>query len=77
MGHKARYQPLIIHDELSHPFKAIAQEMAQPIRRVAVIGAGVSGVTAAAHLKAANLQITLFERTKTSGGVWYVLNHIF
>jgi ribulose 1,5-bisphosphate synthetase/thiazole synthase len=72
MGHKARYQPLIILDELSHLFKAIAQEMVQPIRRVAIIGAGVSGVTAAAHLKAANLQVTLFERSNTSGGVWYV-----
>jgi protoporphyrinogen oxidase len=68
---------LIILDELSHLFKAIAQEMVQPIRRVAIIGAGVSGVTAAAHLKAANLQVTLFERTNTSGGVWYVLNHVF
>ncbi|PMD40932.1 dimethylaniline monooxygenase [Hyaloscypha variabilis F] len=47
--------------------------MVQPIRRVAVIGAGVSGVTAAAHLKAADVQVTLFERTNTSGGVWYVV----
>jgi cation diffusion facilitator CzcD-associated flavoprotein CzcO len=51
--------------------------MVQPIKRVAVIGAGVSGVTAAAHLKAANIQVTLFERTNTSGGVWYLLNHVF
>jgi cation diffusion facilitator CzcD-associated flavoprotein CzcO len=51
--------------------------MIQPIRRVAVIGAGVSGVTAAAHLKAADVQVTLFERTNTSGGVWYVFNRFF
>ena len=51
--------------------------MVQPIRRVAVIGAGVSGVTAAAHLKAADVQVTLFERTNTSGGVWYVFNRFF
>jgi cation diffusion facilitator CzcD-associated flavoprotein CzcO len=51
--------------------------MAQPIKRVAVIGAGVSGVAAAAHLKAADLQVTLFERSNTAGGVWYELNHIF
>lgn len=44
--------------------------MAQPIKRVGVIGAGVSGVSATAHLKAAGLQVTLFERTSTSGGVW-------
>lgn len=47
--------------------------MALPIKSVAVIGAGVSGVSAAAHLKAAGLEVTVFERTKTSGGVWYVL----
>jgi len=51
--------------------------MVQPTKRVAVIGAGVSGVTTAAHLKAAKLQVTLFERTSRAGGVWYVLNLIF
>lgn len=44
--------------------------MARQIERVAVIGAGVSGVSATAHLKAAGLNVTLFERTSTSGGVW-------
>jgi len=77
MRHKERYQPLIIRDEFSHLFKAIAQKMVQPIRRVAVIGAGVSGVTAAAHLNAADVQVTLFERTNTSGGVWYVFSPFF
>ncbi len=46
--------------------------MDRQIKNVAVIGAGVSGVAAAAHLKAAGLQVTLFERTKSAGGVWYV-----
>ncbi len=48
------------------------QQMARQIKNVAVIGAGVSGVAAAAHLKAAGLQVTLFERSKSAGGVWYV-----
>jgi cation diffusion facilitator CzcD-associated flavoprotein CzcO len=47
--------------------------MVQPIKRVAVIGAGVSGVAAAAHLKASNVDVTLFERTRNAGGVWYDL----
>ncbi|KAF7552725.1 hypothetical protein G7Z17_g4112 [Cylindrodendrum hubeiense] len=40
-----------------------------PIRRVAVIGAGVSGVLAAAHLKSEGLDVTVFERAPVSGGV--------
>ena len=44
----------------------------QPIKHVAVIGAGVSGVAATAHLKAAGLQVTIFERARQSGGVWCV-----
>jgi cation diffusion facilitator CzcD-associated flavoprotein CzcO len=41
-------------------------------RRVAVIGAGVSGVTTAAHLKAEGLDVTVFERAPVAGGVWLV-----
>lgn len=43
-----------------------------PIRRVAVIGAGVSGVLTAAHLKSEGLDVTVFERAPVSGGVWCV-----
>jgi len=46
--------------------------MIEPIRRVAVIGAGVSGFTTAAHLKAEGLDVTVFERAPVSGGVWLV-----
>jgi cation diffusion facilitator CzcD-associated flavoprotein CzcO len=43
------------------------------IKRVAVIGAGISGVVAAAHLLAAGLEeVVVFERNKAAGGVWYV-----
>jgi cation diffusion facilitator CzcD-associated flavoprotein CzcO len=38
--------------------------------RVAVIGAGISGVVSAAHLLAAGLEVTVFERSQASGGVW-------
>ncbi|KAL4780013.1 major facilitator superfamily domain-containing protein [Aspergillus varians] len=40
------------------------------IRRVAVIGAGVSGVVSAAHLVQAGLEVTVFERSHAAGGVW-------
>lgn len=38
--------------------------------RVAVIGAGISGVVTAGHLLAAGIQVTVFERNNASGGVW-------
>ncbi|OAG38273.1 hypothetical protein AYO21_07499 [Fonsecaea monophora] len=39
--------------------------------RVAVIGAGISGVATAAHLLKHGLEVTVFERSSTSGGVWH------
>ena len=38
--------------------------------RVAIVGAGVSGVVAAAHAQEAGLDITVFERNKAAGGIW-------
>ena len=38
--------------------------------KVGIVGAGVSGVVAGAHLKAAGLDITVFERSSQAGGVW-------
>ncbi|KAI0476966.1 FAD/NAD(P)-binding domain-containing protein [Xylaria cf. heliscus] len=42
-----------------------------PIKRVAVIGAGISGVVSAAHLINEGIEVAVFERTGTIGGVWY------
>ncbi|KAM3447086.1 hypothetical protein MY3296_009081 [Beauveria thailandica] len=39
------------------------------IQRVAVIGAGLSGVVSAAHLLRAGFDVTVFERNKESGGI--------
>ncbi|KAI0400971.1 hypothetical protein F4802DRAFT_460496 [Xylaria palmicola] len=41
-----------------------------PIKRVAVIGAGISGVASAAHLIREGIEVTVFERTAKIGGVW-------
>ncbi|KAF2222224.1 dimethylaniline monooxygenase (N-oxide forming) [Elsinoe ampelina] len=40
------------------------------VKKIAVIGAGVSGVAAAIHLKKAGLDVTVYERTRSAGGVW-------
>ncbi|GES58248.1 pantothenate transporter [Aspergillus terreus] len=40
------------------------------IRRVAVIGAGISGVVTAAHLLQNGIEVVVFERNPAAGGVW-------
>ncbi len=40
------------------------------VDRVAVIGAGVSGVAAGIHLKRAGLDVTVYERNARAGGIW-------
>ncbi|EGX93787.1 dimethylaniline monooxygenase, putative [Cordyceps militaris CM01] len=39
-------------------------------RRVAILGAGASGVFSAAHLIACGIEVQVFERNDASGGVW-------
>jgi len=41
-------------------------------KRVAVIGAGVSGVVSAKHLKESGIEVVVFERSKQAGGNWLV-----
>lgn len=41
------------------------------VKTVGVIGAGVSGVASAVHLRKAGLDVTVFERNPHVGGVWY------
>ncbi|KAE8351271.1 cytochrome P450 [Aspergillus coremiiformis] len=41
-----------------------------PVQRIAVIGAGISGVVSAAHLLAAKFEVTIFERNQQVGGIW-------
>ncbi|KAI0128012.1 hypothetical protein BJ170DRAFT_398772 [Xylariales sp. AK1849] len=41
------------------------------IKEIAVIGAGISGITSAAHLLRQGLHVTVFERSSVAGGVWH------
>lgn len=41
------------------------------IKSVAVIGAGISGVSSAAHLIRHGFEVVVFERSNVSGGVWH------
>jgi thioredoxin reductase len=42
-----------------------------PGRTVAVIGAGIGGVSAAAYLLKEGLSVTVFERSSVGGGIWH------
>lgn len=44
--------------------------MANRKQKVAVIGAGISGVGSAVHLNAEGLDVTVFERSSFAGGIW-------
>jgi cation diffusion facilitator CzcD-associated flavoprotein CzcO len=44
--------------------------MAPSPQRVAVIGAGVSGLAAARHLQESGLDVVVYERSSRPGGVW-------
>jgi cation diffusion facilitator CzcD-associated flavoprotein CzcO len=46
--------------------------MSHPPKRVAVIGAGISGIVAAAHLSKEAIDVTVFERSNAAGGIWQV-----
>ena len=49
-------------------------KMTHKPKRIAVIGAGVSGVTTAKHLKASGIDVVVYERSSGCGGVWYACN---
>lgn len=42
-----------------------------PINSVAVVGAGISGVSSAAHLLRLGFKVVVFERSDVAGGVWH------
>ena len=52
------------------PHLSNSTRMSFPSKRVAVIGAGISGVVSAAHLKKENVDVTVFERSSAAGGIW-------
>lgn len=52
------------------PEPAIEMGSINPPKRVAVIGAGVSGITSAKHLKDVGIYAVVFERSSRIGGNW-------
>jgi ribulose 1,5-bisphosphate synthetase/thiazole synthase len=61
-------------DDPLYPLLSFSYEltiiMSDKSKRVAVIGAGISGVVSAGHLLAVGIDVTVFERSHAAGGVW-------
>ena len=46
--------------------------MSNETKKVAIVGAGISGVVSGKHLLASGCSISIFERSAGYGGVWCV-----
>ncbi|KAF1935497.1 FAD/NAD(P)-binding domain-containing protein [Clathrospora elynae] len=44
--------------------------MPSAVKSVAVVGSGISGVVAAAHLHKEGIEVRVFERSSSAGGIW-------
>ncbi|CCC11442.1 hypothetical protein SMACR_02098 [Sordaria macrospora] len=62
--------PLIVNTDSESDFTTVPESRFGVNKMVAVIGSGISGVCAAAHLLKHGLSVTVFERSDGSGGVW-------
>ncbi|PWN29568.1 FAD/NAD(P)-binding domain-containing protein [Jaminaea rosea] len=49
-------------------------EQQKPLGRVAIIGAGITGISSAAHLIGAGFEVTIFDDAETIGGIWSKVN---
>lgn len=56
---------MVIFGDPAHP-----HVFERPIRRVAIVGAGPSGLAAARHLRDKGIHVRIFERNARPGGVW-------
>lgn len=62
--------PLIVDANSDSRFLPNREARFEVNKTVAVIGSGISGVCAAAHLLKHGLSVTIFERSDGAGGVW-------
>lgn len=46
----------------------------EPLGKVAVIGAGITGISSAAHLIGIGFEVTIFEESSDVGGIWSRVN---
>ncbi|KAH9444032.1 hypothetical protein MJO29_013489 [Puccinia striiformis f. sp. tritici] len=45
-----------------------------PLGRIAIIGAGITGISSAAHFLAHGFEVVIFEQSETIGGIWSRVN---
>lgn len=66
----ADYVPMMLQEMGFEPERVPDLRGADPTLSAVVIGAGVSGIAAAAKLKAAGVQVTVLEKNLAAGGTW-------
>lgn len=59
---------------LFSPLPPSSRKSYRPLAHVAVIGAGVSGISTAAHLVGHGFQVTIFDEAEKVGGIWSRVN---
>jgi len=57
------------HPVVGNSYSAMSEQWLN-VKTVGVVGAGVSGIASAVHLRKAGIEVTVFERNAHVGGVW-------
>jgi len=70
----AALQTLIIFLFAPNPEWITPQPSSDPRRRIAIVGAGITGISSAAHFLAHGFEVVIFEQSETIGGIWARVN---
>lgn len=70
----ATFQTLIIFLFAPNPEWITPQPSSDPRGRIAIVGAGITGISSAAHFLAHGFEVVIFEQSETIGGIWARVN---
>ncbi|KAH9821883.1 hypothetical protein DFH28DRAFT_1079067 [Melampsora americana] len=68
------YLQYLISKIYSIPPPKLPRERKSSLGRIAIIGAGITGVSSAAHCVGNGFEVVIFERKESTGGVWNEVN---
>ncbi|PLW27587.1 hypothetical protein PCANC_19883 [Puccinia coronata f. sp. avenae] len=67
-------QTVIIYLFAPSPDTITLEPSSNPLGRIAIIGAGITGVSTAAHFLAHGFEVIIFEQSENIGGIWSRVN---
>ncbi|KAL8793243.1 MAG: hypothetical protein Q9195_004179 [Heterodermia aff. obscurata] len=59
-----------LHNDVIFEHLIATSQVVPPTMQVGIVGAGISGVVAGAHIGRADIDYTIFERSSAPGGIW-------